>query len=394
MRRNFLESTEGRQLIWRRHEMRTVRLHIQGIEPSSKKGMSAEDKAKFQQFVADELSNMNRRAFRGPIAIDIWAGTTGRTPSHVQNIAKNLLDLLAKPVHIRHAEGALLFRDDSQVHGLSIRCDHGNAEPFFWITATPFRNVLRSLEIIGTQRHSHEQHEHFDHLEWEESLARLRDLKESRNMYGSVLTDQLERWYRSEAQANWLKGSSITPSVLGHFYPNPKWKMEPYMTLLRSATRSFTAALHINPNRILLPELPQRDGGSRDYGQYVRKSYEEFHSRFGKHLLPLETPLAIEVLVKPPPIERQRGLHDLDNVCRDYLIPRLVELFKPPLFNNISRPSPGLGLMRYEVWRVSREPDDGSPGFVSVSLVSDLYPSESLFTRIHRDAEKIIEEQD
>jgi hypothetical protein len=39
-------------------------------------------------------------------------------------------------------------------------------------------------------------------------------------------------------------------------------------------------------------------------------------------------PVALEAMIKPPP-SRQNGLHDLDNVLRTYLIPRVVDILKP-----------------------------------------------------------------
>jgi hypothetical protein len=40
-------------------------------------------------------------------------------------------------------------------------------------------------------------------------------------------------------------------------------------------------------------------------------------------------PRAFEVVIRPPPPSRQNALHDLDNVLRNYLIPRVVAILKP-----------------------------------------------------------------
>jgi len=392
MWKHFLESAEGIRAVHRRQELRTVRLHIEGIEPSSKRGMPPEDKAKLQQYVANELASMNRLAFRGPIAIDIWAGTTQRNPSHVQSLAKNLLDLLAKPDHIKHTSNALLFRDDNQVQGLSVRCDHGNAEPFIWITASPFSSVLLSMHLLGMNGDTIDDEARFDPSDLDMNRRLLRDLERNPNDYEASTAKQLHRWYRAEVQASWLQGSSITPTELGGLYPHPVRSQETWRLRSNQPSKLLSDIFHVNRNRIFLPELPQQDGESRSYKEYVRKAFKEYRAGFGRHLFPMDTPLAIEVIIKPPPIQRQRGLHDLDNVCRDYLIPSLVELFSPPQVISSTLPTPGAGLIGYEAWRLARSADDSSPGFVSISLVSDLYGKESLLHRIERDVEKVLDQ--
>jgi hypothetical protein len=54
-----------------------------------------------------------------------------------------------------------------------------------------------------------------------------------------------------------------------------------------------------------------------------------FQARFGWLVDPLLIPVALEVVIKPPPASRQNGLHDLDNVLRNYLIPRVVDILRP-----------------------------------------------------------------
>jgi hypothetical protein len=54
-----------------------------------------------------------------------------------------------------------------------------------------------------------------------------------------------------------------------------------------------------------------------------------FQAHLGWLINPLLVPVALEVVIKPPPPTRQNGLHDLDNVLRTYLIPRVIEVLKP-----------------------------------------------------------------
>lgn len=109
---------------------------------------------------------------------------------------------------------------------------------------------------------------------------------------------------------------------------------------------------------------------------------------------------------------RQNGLHDLDNVLRSYLIPRVVEILKPvsnvaftmdleamkrdapELFArrslDLTLPNPPastkVGVTRYEAWRLppARE---GAEGFVSVAIVTDMTGHGDVLRQIDNEIE-------
>jgi hypothetical protein len=83
------------------------------------------------------------------------------------------------------------------------------------------------------------------------------------------------------------------------------------------------------PLRISLSELPQVKGASEVWRQEIDQKLRSFQAQFGRLIDPLLVPVALEVVIKPPSRSSQRGLHDLDNVLRSYLIPRVVEILKP-----------------------------------------------------------------
>src|SRR5262245_53922569 len=91
---------------------------------------------------------MRRHAFRGPIALEMSLHTSGKTPSHGHTIAKNLLDLLSRPQPgVRTDRRGLLYYDDSQIHGLSVSCLHGQAKPRIDISAMSLGHFLEDLEL-------------------------------------------------------------------------------------------------------------------------------------------------------------------------------------------------------------------------------------------------------
>ncbi len=108
---------------------------------------------------------------------------------------------------------------------------------------------------------------------------------------------------------------------------------------------------------------------------------------------PLVVPVALQVVVRPTPGTPKGVLHDLDNVVRDYLLPKVVPAFGTVTdhtwlvdFEELRRRDPEMadrwgpnptppkgtrdGVTRYEVWRLP--PVEGEPGFVSTALVADL----------------------
>jgi hypothetical protein len=120
---------------------------------------------------------------------------------------------------------------------------------------------------------------------------------------------------------------------------------------------------------------------------------------------PLVIAAALEVLVRPNPATPAAVLHDLDNIVRDYFLPRIVPSFgkvsdhrwtidfeelrrtDPDLANRWGPdPTPPLGtkrgVTRYEAWRLP--PVAGEVGFVSVALVADMDASGDLIDQIDR----------
>jgi hypothetical protein len=157
---------------------------------------------------------------------------------------------------------------------------------------------------------------------------------------------------------------------------------------------------------VVLTELPQRDGASKQYKKEVETKLRDFQTKFGWVLDPLAVPVALQVVVRPPPESRQRGRHDLDNVLRDYLIPRVIDVLKPlshvaftfPDPNSFRSPIPGLrlpkpppstrvGLTRYEAWRLPPA-QENSVGFVSVTVVADSNPYGGIFREIDEQIDR------
>ena len=225
----------------------------------------------------------------------------------------------------------------------------------------------------------------------------LRDELIWRQRFGDEAFESWLQMRRREAQEQLLGRNRISAFDLTQMYGIP------YPDFATSWERMFNSA----PLRVVLSELPQLDGESAYYKQGVEKNLREFQKNYGWVIDPLCVPVVLQVVIRPPPKSRQRGLHDLDNELRDYLIPKVVEVLRP--LSHVaftfrdpssfsSRPICGIrlpkppastriGLTRYEAWRLPPA-EENSHGFVSVTAVADAKPFGGIFHEVDREIDR------
>ena len=345
MRRGeYIESDAGRRhqrlVRLRRH----LRILVEDIEPRGKKGMPPEDKVSFQRQVIEQMKALHRQAFKGPILLKLSLSTTDRrNPDHAHTITKNLLDLLSTPLpEISHPPHALLYKDDRQVEALSVTCHHGDKVPQIFISARPMKAFIEDLELahhaLSGQRYNAEEEMHRQRSD--EALDHFNDLLRDEAKYRQLLKVGYDSWLYSAKQraqeALLDRHASLKVEDLIHLYDamgigrvakSASPALQHFAKDLRSSLEKMFCE---TPFRILLEELPQENGSSGRYKATLEKEIQAFQARFRRLLEPLLIPVALEVVIKPPPPSRTRALHDLDNVLRDYLIPRVVDTLKPP----------------------------------------------------------------
>jgi len=355
--------------------------------------MPDEDKDRIQQQVLKALKGLNRRAFRGPIALQLRLATTDITPSHLQHIAKNLLDLFGKPGRtLETRRRGLVYSDDQQVHALSVTCDHGNKTPSILVSASPLNSMLADLDLAT--RWARESWDHNRENRSDEDFSDAIDewrkaRQDERRLCATVGTDgykQLLRMAQQRAQQAVLGNGALRPQDLAAMYDTSGRKLG--IDLSTQFERIFSAS----PLRIQLSGPPQREGSSSTWKKEIETKLKEFQQRYNALIEPWLVPVALVVLVKPP--IGARNVHDLDNVVRTYLIPKILEILKPvsdlafafdpesirksspdiyELFKASARPpkSTKLGLCRYEVWRLPPAKNNND-AFVSVAVVADM----------------------
>jgi hypothetical protein len=292
---------------------------------------------------------------------------------------------------------SLLYADDNQVEALAVTCDHGQTAPIISVSATPLGTLLADLDLAMQSDYgrgdddaewgrAHELDDAMDHVR-----TLLHDEAAFRGRLGNRAFETWLRFSRQRAQECLLGRAGVTPIYLANMYNLPGRHLGfNFSTMWEQMFAS-------SPLRIQLSELPQVTGASRIWRQEIEAKLRDFQERFGWLVDPLLIPVALEVIIKPPPVNRQNGLHDLDNVLRKHLIPRVVDVLRPVSHyafttdgktiaqqpndlciagRTIRRPTPPpastkSGISRYEVWRLPPA-DDGSQGFVSVAVIADL----------------------
>lgn len=415
-RDHYLDTPEGLLAQHRRRSLRSVHFSIEDVEPRAKHSMPESDKDQVQVQLLEWLVDLHRKAFRGPLALRLRLSTTEKTPTHSHNIAKNLLDLFAKPrLSIKTRRRGLLYGDDKQVHALAVTCHHGEKTPMITALASPLGSLLQDLDLAmqSARQDRNDNHEWEQRQELDQALGGVKDLLRDEANFRRRLGDQtFESWLRHSrqlAQEHLLGRAAVTPSDLAMMYNVSGRGFG--LDLAGTWEQMFAST----PLRVTLSELPQVTGASAVWKEEIDQKLREFQTRFGWLIDPLLVPVALEVVIKPPPPSRQNGLHDLDNVLRSYLIPRVVEILRPishfaftldaeamkgdtlKLFsggrlaewgNRFPKPpaSTRAGVTRYEAWRLPPA-SEGESGFVSMAIVTDLTGHDDIFGRIDDEIE-------
>jgi hypothetical protein len=224
-----------------------------------------------------------------------------------------------------------------------------------------------------------------------EYLADLRDNEAWwRSEIGNDKYESLERFALQRVQEPFFGRGALTVSDLAMMFNLPG-RGHGF-----DSSQIWDEAFASSLFRIRLTELPQSEGQSTTWKSEINAKLEEFRHKCGRLVDPLLIPLAVQVVIRPPPPSRQNNVHDLDNVLRTYLLPRILHTLKPPshyafTVGTLAEETPPLstrtGVSRYEAWRLPPA-SEGSNGFVSLAIVSDMTGYDSGIDRIEATIDK------
>ncbi len=359
---------------------------------------------------------LSRGPFAGPVALKVDLATTSRTAPQAHTIAKNLLDLLGTrrlgvPGKWRH----LLYKDDAQIQALSVSCRHGEDHPMIYVSGRPLMGLLDDLELATEAMRAEEMEDYgavYRREQEEESIEEFRKLARDehnqRERLGDELYDAFFKMVRWSAQRALLGRSGVDLPVLGWMYGRPK-----DATSVLPAEQ-WAQLVGQSKLRLQMGDLPMATGDSKPFRRRIEEEIARFKQRWDWIMNPLVIPVALEVIVRPNAATPTAVLHDLDNIVRDYLLPRIVPAFGTVTdhrwtidFADLRQRDPKLadqwgpnptppagtkqGVTRYEAWRLPALV--GEAGFVSVALVADMEARGDSFDRIDEWARKWIEAQ-
>jgi hypothetical protein len=327
-REPFFETAAGKLTQYRRRRRRRLYIRVDDFEPQSKK-MAQADKDDFQRKILRGLKDVKRAAFRGPLALGVKLSTTRATAPQAHTIAKNLLDLLGRrrPT-VRGSRNELLYKDDSQIHALSIACAHGEERPMIAIHASPFGGMRDDLELAAEvlcnleENDSASSHRSDEERESVTSFRRLIEHeREHRNRLGDKLYEAMVKMERWSAQRALLTRAGVSTAELSWLYGSKNEFMRPLTDLWNEVIRDARIRIHVG-------ELPTTPGTSNAFKERIEAELTAFKRKWDWLISPLVVPVGLEVIVRPSPATPKAVLHDLDNVVRDYLLPKVVPKFQ------------------------------------------------------------------
>lgn len=359
--------------------------------------MPEADKDSIQRQILKTLARLKRSPFRRSIALRISLTTTDKVPTHSHHIAKNLLDLFgARRSSVPGRGKSVLYSDDSQVAVLGVTCQHGGTAPSIQISACPLGGLLIDLEHATrwASEHGDEESRRSSEARFDDDMDEFNDLRKNgdsiRRRIGDSAYEGFLNLYRRQIQERLLGYAAIRPKDLAAMYNTAG------RTHGVDLAAMFDIVFSASPLRIRLSELPQVHGSSETWRKEIDEKVHAFKKRFAKLIDPWLVPVALDVLIKPPADSRAKATHDLDNVVRSYLLPKITEILKPvsdlsftfdreamrqalPELRSSSvakellhtpPASTKIGVSRYEVWRLP--PALGNErGFVSLAVVAD-----------------------
>jgi len=422
-RHRFFDSPPGKLLQRQKRKRIMFSFWLSGIEPRQKSSMPEGDKIEIQRQLSEMMARAGRRPFRGPVAMRLRIHTTARNPTHSHHIAKNLLDLFGKTMV--GLSRSILYHDDQQVHALSVVCTHGGearadndaVEKYATIAGDirPLRHLLEDLAIgMEVEQAREESDAMSDEMDFEHVIEHYIGVRKDKLFYTSVMDDASYAHYlrsaQQRAQELYLSRHRLTVRDLHRLFqqrePGPK-----NIDIADLWERVFA----MSPLRIKLSELPQEKDSSKIWKTEIERKLKQFQAKHDWLFSPMLTPVALEVVIRPPAPSRIKALHDLDNVLRTYLMPKILEILQPisdhaftvdfdALARRLNAPdvpasfaewvrarntppaSTRIGVIRYDAWRLPPAAD-GEKGFVSVALVPDMTGHNGVTQRLDRDLE-------
>lgn len=346
IRTEYIETMDGQKSLRLRRFLRELHFYIKQ-EPKSKKSLKKEDKKHFRETIKEHLQKNNRRAYRSDIILQIDYYTTENNPPPLQTLSKNYLDLLHKPMpEIDNLEG-ILFKDDGQIKILianyhlneygdnksQIRINTCTLTSFYEDIALAYR-IIRNDFSDKDYSNDYQFEEYLKDEELDDNTDVYRDYNdllknevEIKKMFGEQYFLAREFLYKREIQERYLSFNRINIYALvnlfqSEFSDNRKYKGDERFMKIWDSTKNY---VFLASDFFDLGKAPSDKGDSKFLKSQLREQLNEFKKK-KPVLFPFLVPLSIIVLFVPP----KRNVIDLDNLARNYIVPFINEILRPP----------------------------------------------------------------
>lgn len=377
------------------------------MEPKSKKSISEIDKQQFQHHVNKQMTELNRRAFRGPVIMKINFYSAGNNPPHIHTLTKNYLDLLSTPLDKNRIKRKnLLFKDDRQVEVLIVNyhIEERHNKSSIQIKIMRYSNFVEDLKLIKQIQWNDfdcearnpnfgmdellERHSDKMLINWEQSLETYYDMKDFYKKHGEKGgRKNSEDIHLYHAQRSFLTEINFNIVNLVDLYFNETLEFPECSSLLKFDYRKhwFSLGGRSGISGINTQELPTQRGETKKFKNEIDKVLQKLSRNF-TFMSPLLINLSLLILYIPP--KNIKKDVDLDNLARR-IVPQINQQLQPAgkcfFRDNDTQEYTPKSVTQYQVIRIPRQQNDPIKGAVRIML----YPK-SPFRDIWNDAHSLI----
>ena len=385
------------------------------LEPKSKKAMTKNQKVEFQRRLLDQIKKHSKRSYRDKIIAEFVINPSSNNPPHIHTAMKNILDLFGKPLHGSGIKRkGLVYNDDKQIIYLISRYNLDNIEAGITAFFYPFRSFLDDLKLANDILNENKLDSSFlndigevdDKIDFNDNFDKyirwVEDKETNIRLLGEDLYNLKVKFNKMKIQEEFFNSCRLKIKDIYYLYysvgiiTDRKFtilRLEQLEELFRDQLNSISKWITNSPIKIKLPRIPITEGETRTFKDIVRERLRTYKDKY-KILEPLYTPIALEVIYKPP-IFSNGFYKDLDNIMR-LIIPIFNETFNPPpsylsVYDFEERDmtqelpkSVKYSVMKYEIFEIPRSEDDTEDGFISMGITGGLSCFNSMWDRINK----------
>ncbi len=290
--------------------MQIFRFEIQQ-EPRSKSISDNEAKI-FRHELIRALKNMNRRKFRGDIILKIHFYISEKNPPGLQNMVKNYLDLMHKPMPRIDKFSKILFNDDDQVKVLIAHYNDKFDEGSIIIEAYRLSYFIEDIESAShiftdiRYRESQYVHDDFDYVQDDDAV------------YRGFHRQQLQQQY---LERNQLEVGQFVSLFRSAFSSSRQYQDDSEFQKIWDISEKL---ISFSLGEIIIGEGPYQKGMKEKFRETMRTRILDFQRKHTA-LQPLVNPIGLIIFYTPSIYNSL----DLDNLVK-YIVPILVKIMNPP----------------------------------------------------------------